>query len=76
VSLSTPRPKGRDSPFDKLKAPSTAEGLEVHPEPEFSISYLRNLFLIPACGGQGVKSEIVDFMAISYFLLDRERGFS
>jgi hypothetical protein len=33
VNLSTPRPKGRGLPFDKLKAPSTAEGLEVHPEP-------------------------------------------
>jgi len=33
VNLSTRRPKGRGLPFDKLKAPSTVEGLEVHPEP-------------------------------------------
>jgi xanthine dehydrogenase YagT iron-sulfur-binding subunit len=33
VNLSTPRPENQGSPFDKLKAPSRAEGLEVHPEP-------------------------------------------
>jgi energy-coupling factor transport system ATP-binding protein len=32
VNHSTPRPEGRGLPFDRLKAPSTAEGLEVHPE--------------------------------------------
>ena len=35
MNLSTPRPKGGGLPFDKLRAPSTAEGLEVHPEPRF-----------------------------------------
>jgi hypothetical protein len=36
ANLSTPRPEGRALPFDKLKAPSTAEGLKVHPAPRFS----------------------------------------
>jgi hypothetical protein len=33
VNLSTPQPEGRNLPFDKLKAPGAAEGIEVHPEP-------------------------------------------
>jgi hypothetical protein len=33
MNLSTPRPEGQGLPFDKLKAPSNAEGLKVHPEP-------------------------------------------
>jgi len=33
MNLSTPWPKGQGLPFDKLKAPSTVEGLEVDPEP-------------------------------------------
>jgi hypothetical protein len=36
ANLSTPRPEGQGLPFDKLKAPSTVEGLEVHPEPRLS----------------------------------------
>jgi len=32
VNPSTPRPEGQGLPFDKLKAPSTTEGLRVDPE--------------------------------------------
>jgi len=35
VNLSAPQPEGWGLPFDNLKAPSTAEGLKVHPEPPF-----------------------------------------
>lgn len=49
VNLSTPGPdpsialrtSGRGLPFDKLKAPSTAEGLEVHPEQRLSTPPLK-----------------------------------
>jgi hypothetical protein len=36
VNLSAPRYKSGGLPFDKLKAPSTAEGLKVDPECRFT----------------------------------------
>jgi len=52
MNLSTPWPKGQGLPFDKLKAPSTVEGLEVHPEPCSSTPPSKAELLV----AEGVKS--------------------
>jgi hypothetical protein len=43
----TPRLKGRGLPFDRLKAPSTAEGLEVYPERRLQPRFERRGFASP-----------------------------
>jgi hypothetical protein len=70
VNPSTPRPEGRSLPFDKLKAPSTAEGLRVDPERRFFLHLKRRGLPSTRAQAEGAPpngSRGKDLMVIRYW---------